>query len=108
MLSLLALFFSGVGSFLINVRYDSATANNSTAEQVGDKAASGLLHVVSVLMGVPFLIAGIILAGVAILMTIAKLRKVKVTGVIISALWLGLSVWAVKIALVAFDLIRAK
>jgi hypothetical protein len=106
-LSILALILSGIGYGLIHADYSSREPLNGTAEQVGDKVASGTVHVFSSLIGVPFLAVSIFLGILAIIFVIIRLTKVKGTGLVFSILWILLSAWAIKIAIASFSIIKA-
>lgn len=105
-LSVLALIFAAIANALINARYKPTV--NGSAEKVDAAISGGILHILAVLLSVPMLIAAFALAALAIVLTIIKLRKVKATGWFTSAIWILLSIWALKIAAGAFELIKAK
>lgn len=106
-LSLLALAFSAIGSALANSHYKSPEAVTTASEKAGEAVASGTWRVLATLFSMPLLIAGIALGGLAILITLIKLRKVKPVGWIISIIWILISIWAIRLAIAAFQLISA-
>jgi hypothetical protein len=106
-LSVLALILSAIGSGLIHADYRSKQPLTNTAEKVDDAVASGTLHVFSSLLGVPFLVIGIVLGLVAIVFVVLRLRKVKIGGLVFSVIWVVISVWALKVAIAAFNVIKA-
>lgn len=106
-LSVLALALSGIGYGLIHADYRTKEPLNGTAEKAADTVASGTAHVYSSLIGVPFLVGGIFFGLLAIVFVVIRLRKVKSSGLLFSLIWIFLAVWAIKIAIVAFDVIKA-
>lgn len=106
-LSILALILAAIGYGLIHADYKTKEPLNGTAEKAGDVVASGTAHVVSSIIGVPFLVGGICLGLLAILFVIIRLRKVKVGGLLFSVLWVIVAAWAIKIAIAAFSVIKA-
>lgn len=106
-LSVIALILSAIGYGLIHADYKTKQPLNGTAEKVADKAASGTAHVFSSLIGVPFLCLGIFLALLAVVFVIMRLGKAKAGGLVFSVIWILVSVWALKIAIAAFSVIKA-
>jgi hypothetical protein len=107
LLSVIALLLSSTGYGLIHADYKTRQPLNGTAEKVADKAASGTAHIFSSLIGVPFLCVGIFLGLLAIVFAIVRLRKVKTGGLVFSVIWVLISIWAIKIAIAAFNVIKA-
>lgn len=106
-LSVIALILSAIGYGLIHADYKTKQPLNGTAEKVADKAASGTAHVFSSLIGVPFLVVGIVLSILAVIFVVIRLGKVKAGGLLFSIVWILISVWAFRIAIAAFSVIKA-
>jgi hypothetical protein len=106
-LSIVALILSAIGYGLIHADYSTKEPLNGTAEKAADKVASGTVHVYSSLIGVPFLVVGIFLGLLAIVFIVFRLRKIKTAGLMFSIVWFFVSVWAIKIAIAAFSVIKA-
>lgn len=106
-LSVIALMLSAIGYGLIHADYKTKQPLNGTAEKVADKAASGTAHVFSSLIGVPFLVVGIVLSILAVIFVVIRLGKVKGGGLLFSVVWILISVWAFRIAIAAFSVIKA-
>jgi hypothetical protein len=106
-LSIVALILAAIGSGLIHADYRTKEPLNGTAEKAADAAASGTVHVFSSLIGVPFLVVGILLGILAIVFAVLRFKKVKAGGLVFSVIWVLISVWAIKIAIAAFDVIKA-
>lgn len=106
-LSVVSLILAAIGYGLIHADYSTKEPLNGTAEKAADKVASGTAHVFSTFIGVPFLAVGIFLSILAVVFIVTRLRKVKAGGLVFSIIWILISVWAFKIAIAAFDVIRA-
>ena len=106
-LSLLALVGSGFGSLLVHANFHSKEPLTSTSQKVSDAVGSTTGHVVAALFAIPFLIAGIVLAILAVIFIVRRLPKVKITGLLTSIIWLLVSIWAFIIATNAFNLLKA-
>lgn len=107
-LSVLALVFAAIGAALIHSKYKPTEAVTTTAQKVDVVVASGLWHGLATIFAVPLLVAGISLGILAIVLSVIRLRKVRVGGLAFSILWILLSIWAIKIAAAAFKLISAQ
>ena len=105
--SILALILSAIGNGLVHARYKSPTEVKTISEKAGEVVADGTTRTLGVIFGVPCLVGGMTLAGIAIIFTLVRLRRVKASGFIVSALWIALSIWAIMIAIGAFSLIKA-
>lgn len=106
-LSIIALILSAIGSGLIHSNIKTDATGYDKATQVATAAADTTVSVTVKLIGVPFISFGIFLALLAILFTVLRLRKTKSGGLVLSVLWIILSVWAIKLAVAAFSLIKA-
>jgi hypothetical protein len=106
-LSVVALILSAIGYGLIHADYKTKKPLNGAGEKAADAVASGTAHVYSSLIGVPFLCVGIVLGLIAVLLTLLRIRKVKAAGLVFSVVWILISVWAIKIAIAAFSVIKA-
>jgi hypothetical protein len=106
-LSVLALILSAMGSALVHSKYKADVPINTVAEKAGEAVTSGTWRVLATIFSIPLLIGGLLLGGLAILLTLIRLGKVKVTGLLFSVLWIFLGVWAIKIAIDAFQVIKA-
>lgn len=106
-LAVLALLAAAIGSGLIHSKYKADKPVTTAAEKIGDQVASGTWHMLASLLGVPFLVGGIALALLAALFIVLRLRKVNVVGGAFSVVWLLICAWAVKLAVAAFQLIKA-
>lgn len=105
-LSVLSLLISALGYAFAQA--DFKTVQNAHGVTVkSDVVTQATGRTFSVIMSLPFLVAGMMLAGLAIIFTIIRLRKVKTTGLLISVLWLALSVWAIHLVLIGFSDIKA-
>lgn len=107
-LSLISLMFSGLANFLIHMKYTpTGPTTGSVDREVGHAVATGTTTVLGTLLSVPFLVGAIVLAIVAVIFVLVRLRKVKVGGAIFSAISIALSVWSFVIAIGLFDSIKA-
>jgi protein-S-isoprenylcysteine O-methyltransferase Ste14 len=111
-LSIFALFSSATGYALIHAKFKNAP---STATNVVDKAvekgttaaANGTGHVVLDLIAVPFLVFGIVLAILAVVLIALRMRKVRVGGLLLSLVGMGLALWGFLLAVNTFNVIKA-
>lgn len=94
-----AILFSAMGYAFVNMRYNPEKSN------AGEAIAKGATESLATIAGIPMLIGGGILGVIAIILVITKLRSAKATGWILSIIWIGLSAWAIKLAISGFSLI---
>lgn len=106
-LSILGLILSAIGSALVNSKYKPEQTSTTAAEKAGEAVASGTWRVLATIFSVPFLVVGIVLGLLAVLFTVLRLKKVKIGGLVLSVFWILISVWAIKIAISAFQVIKA-
>jgi hypothetical protein len=106
-LSVLALIISAIGYAIANAHFKSQTPVTNASERAGELIAQGTSRSLAVIFSMPLLVAGIALGGLAILLAIVKLRKVKAGGLVMSVVWIALGIWAIKIAIAGFQLIKA-
>jgi hypothetical protein len=106
-LSITGLLIAGLASLLVHANYHSKDVTTN-AEKVDDAVANGTIHILAVLLSVPLLVGAFTLAGLAILFTILRLRKVGFGGLVASVIWLALSAWTIQIVIAVFDMIKAK
>ena len=106
-LSVVSLIVSAIGYGLIHANYKTKEPLTTTSQKVGDTVAAGTAHVYSSLIGVPFITLGIFLGLLAILFTVIRLRKVKTGGLVFSVIWVLIAIWAIRLAIVSFQVIRA-
>lgn len=107
-LSVLGLIAAGVGYSLAHAHYTDVHPTTSASVKAGDAIADGTVHVAGVLFSLPFLIGADLLALLAIIVTLVRVRKVKVGGLVVSILWLALGVWTFYIVANGFHYISAK
>lgn len=106
-LSILALILSAMGSALVNSRWKSAEPVTTAGEKVGEAIGSGTWRVLAVIFSLPLILAGLVLGALAITLTLVRLRKVKAGGLVFSVLWVILGIWAIKLAIAAFQVMKA-
>jgi len=99
---------AAIGDGLVHAHYKSAEPITSTSGKVGDAVASGTGHVVSSLIGLPFLVIGFALAAIAVVFVLARLTKgLKFGALFFSAFSLLLSIWSFSLVITAFSLLKA-
>lgn len=108
-LAILSLILSGLGNFLITMKYTpTGPTTGSVESEVGHAVGTGTTAVLGALLGVPFLVGGLVIAGVSILFILFRLRKVRIAGLLLSIVAVLLVIWSVSIVLGAFELIKAQ
>lgn len=106
--SFLALISSGIAHFLTHSEARSETEVTTAFGKVDSGPVAEIASdSVTGILSMPFIVGAVFFAGIAILFTLLRLRKVKATGMVFSILWIAICVWAVAIAFGAFDVIKA-
>lgn len=105
--AILSLIASSIGSAMIRTDFRPEHVANNTASKVDAVVTTTTVHVTASLLAVPFLVGGIVLALLAILFTLIRLRKVRAGGLLFSLVWLALSAWSLQLAIHAFNLLKA-
>lgn len=106
--SLLALASAGIAHFLTHsdsrttteVTTAVGTVNSGPVADVASDSISGVLSM-------PFIVIAVVLAGLSLLFTVLRLRKVKAVGLVVSVIWIVVAIWAVMIAFGALETLRA-
>ena len=104
-LSIIALASGAIGSGLVHANLH--TPATTTAQKIDAAVADTTISVFAKLISVPFLVAAICLAGLAIIFTIIRLKKVKAGGLLLSVVWIALSGWALQLSIAAFQILKA-
>lgn len=109
-LSVLALLSSGIANFFAYADANGRTHTEVTTA-VGTVDSGPVAHIasrsVSAIISLPFIVGAVVFALTAIIFTLIRLRKVKATGLVLSVVWIVLSVWAIVVAIGALDTFRA-
>lgn len=106
-LSLLSLASAGIGYALVNAHYAASRPLATTPEKVDQAVADGTVHVAGIIFSVPFLVGADVLAILALIFILIRLRKVKTAGLITSIILMAVAVWSIYIVAAAFRLIKA-
>lgn len=106
-LAILALISAGIGHGLVHAKpEETGQTNDSVANAVGG-TGEAVGHATLSLIGVPFLVGAIVLGIIAIVFILMRFTKARAMGLLLNVGWLLLSVWAIDIAIRAFELLKA-
>ena len=106
--AVLSLISSGIANFSVYTKYTPTGPTTGSAEaEVGHAVATGTTSALGALLGMPFIIGGLLFGLIAIIFITLRLRRVRVGGFIFSAIAVILVVWSLSIALGALDHISA-
>lgn len=107
-LSILSIVSSGLANFLLHMKYTpTGPTTGSIDREVGHAVATGTTSVVGALLGVPFLVGGIVLGALAILFIALRVPKLRASGYILSIIFVAVAVWAIATGIAGFDYIKA-
>lgn len=106
-LVIISLLLSAIGSGLVHANFKTDASKYDAATKATTAAADTTVNVTVKLIGVPFLAVGIFLAILAVVFTVIRLGKVKSGGLVLSAVWILLAIWSVRIATTAFSILKA-
>lgn len=107
-LAILSLISSGIANFSIHAKYSPTGPTTGSVEaEVGHAVATGTTSILGALLGVPFLVGALVLGALSLVFLAIRAPKLRVAGIIFSALAVAIVVWSVSMALGNFELIKA-
>jgi hypothetical protein len=108
-LALLSLVSAGIANALVHAKYTpNGPTTGSVDREVGHAVATGATTTLGALFGMLFIVGAIILAIVALVFIVIRLRNVKVGGLVFSLVSGAIAVWSFVIAAGALEFISAK
>lgn len=107
-LSILALLSSGIAHLLTHSEDRSTTTVTTAVGTTKDSpVADAAGNAVTGILSMPFSILAIFLALLALLFTALRFGKAKGAGLFWTLVWIGLSIWAISVAVGAISLLKA-
>jgi hypothetical protein len=104
----LALASSGIAHFLAHADARSHTEVTTAVGKVDSGPVADVASKsISAVLSLPFIVGGITFALIALIFTVIRLRKVKTSGLVLSLLWILISIWAIAIAAGALSTFQA-
>ena len=105
-LSILALLSAGIAHLLTHAK-SHTTVTTAVGKVDSGPIANGAGNAVTGVLSMPFAVGAILFAMLAILFTVIRFGKVKAGGMIWSIIWILFSVWAFKVAVGVFSILKA-
>jgi len=106
--SFLALVSSGIAHFFAHADARSHTEVTTAVGKVDSGPVADVASKsISAILSLPFIVGGITFALIALIFTLIRLRKVKTSGLVLSLLWILISIWAIAIAAGALSTFQA-
>ncbi|MGH7241080.1 MAG: hypothetical protein ACREGB_02160 [Candidatus Saccharimonadales bacterium] len=106
--SILALMSAGVAHFLT---HSESRSHTTVTTAVGTVRSGPIAHAASKtvtgILSLPFIVVAICFALLALLLTMIRLRKVKVAGLFWSIVWVLLGIWSISLAVGALTTLKA-
>jgi hypothetical protein len=106
--SFLALIAAAVAHFLSHADARTHTEVTTAVGKVDSGPVADIASKsIAAVLSLPFIVGGVTFGLIAIIFTLLRLRKVKTTGLVVSLLWILISVWAISIAFGALTVFKA-